>query len=183
MGEGSGLGLSVTYGIVTDHGGRISVANRPGGGASLEIELPLRAAGSRTLPGRGVEGFSTDERDRKVLIIESEAAVVEQLADVLENFDHRIESVAAALDGLRMIQEGEYDLILVDVSMPDMTPDQMYDELARNCPESLDRVVFLVDAHADEATRSFLTHRADRYLERPFSIQRIVETVRSVLLV
>jgi len=181
VGEGSGLGLSVTYGIVADHGGRIIASNRPGGGASVEIELPLRPAGMRPGSGLGAGGAAVDERHRRVLIIESEAAVVEQLADVLENFDHRIETVSAALDGLRMIQEEDYDLILVDVSMPDMTPDQMYDELARNCPESLDRVVFLADAGAGETTRQFLTHRAGRYLERPFSIQSIVETVRSVL--
>jgi len=147
----------------------------------LTIELPLEPAGARQLSGQGGHMISADERDRRVLIIETEATVVEQLADVLENFDHRIDTASAALDGLRRIQEEDYDLIILDMMMPDMTPDQMYDELARNCPESLDKVIFLADDNPDEATRQFLARRGGRSLSRPFSIQKIVETVRSVL--
>jgi len=181
VGEGSGLGLSVTYGIVADHGGRISASNRPGGGAMLTIELPLEPADARLASGQGGHVMSADERDRRVLIIETEATVVEQLADVLENFDHRIDTASAALDGLRRIQEGDYDLIILDMMMPDMTPDQIFDELARNCPESLDKVIFLADGNPDEVTQRFMARRGGRSLSRPFSIQKIVETVRSVL--
>jgi signal transduction histidine kinase len=40
-GDGSGLGLSVSYGIMSEHGGRLRAENRPGGGAAFTIELPF----------------------------------------------------------------------------------------------------------------------------------------------
>jgi hypothetical protein len=48
--KGTGLGLSVTYGIIQEHGGSIEVSNRPGGGASFRIELPLAVPGSARKP-------------------------------------------------------------------------------------------------------------------------------------
>jgi len=48
--KGTGLGLSVTYGIIQEHGGSIEVSNRPGGGASFRIELPLAVFGSARKP-------------------------------------------------------------------------------------------------------------------------------------
>jgi nitrogen-specific signal transduction histidine kinase len=48
--KGTGLGLSVTYGIIQEHGGSIEVSNRPGGGASFRIELPLAVPGSVRKP-------------------------------------------------------------------------------------------------------------------------------------
>ncbi|MGA9624704.1 MAG: ATP-binding protein [Bryobacteraceae bacterium] len=48
--KGTGLGLSVTYGIIQEHGGSIEVSNRPGGGASFRLELPLAVPGSARKP-------------------------------------------------------------------------------------------------------------------------------------
>jgi two-component system NtrC family sensor kinase len=48
--KGTGLGLSVTYGIIQEHGGSIEVSNRPGGGATFRLELPLAVPGSARKP-------------------------------------------------------------------------------------------------------------------------------------
>ena len=59
IGEGTGLGLSITYGIVRQHGGSIRAENRPGGGASVRIELPVRL-GTSPPPDRAArETFGT----------------------------------------------------------------------------------------------------------------------------
>ncbi len=183
VGCGTGLGLSAAHGIMAAHGGRITAANRPGGGAMVAIEFPIvdgRAGVERgATEATGVE--PQEAQRRRILVVDDEAVVVELLADILETDQHQIDAAGNGLEGLRKIRSDDYDLVIIDLRMPDMTGQQLYDELARQRPEMLSRLLFVTADRVSPDVAGFLERVGNPCLTKPFSVQSVVETVQAML--
>jgi signal transduction histidine kinase/CheY-like chemotaxis protein len=183
VGQGAGLGLSVAYGMVTAHAGRISLHNRPDGGARIRLEFPVMTQEKEA----GVEPFhatpqlAASPASRRILIVDDEAVVQELLVDMLKNGRDLIDTASNGHEGLRKIGGHEYDLIILDLRMPDMTGQQMYEELARLRPDLLGRLMFI--------TADTLTPEVDRFLKivgnpcltKPFAVEAVMERVETIL--
>jgi signal transduction histidine kinase/CheY-like chemotaxis protein len=116
VGEGTGLGLSVAYGIVRQHGGSITVTSQIGAGSSFTISLPHVEP---AVEGADL-GPSGARRRLDVLVIDDDDGVRRLTSSVLEQAGHRVMTSASGDEGLQAFDRGQFDLVITDQGMPGM---------------------------------------------------------------
>jgi signal transduction histidine kinase/response regulator of citrate/malate metabolism len=179
VGQGQGLGLSVAYGIVLAHRGRVTATNKPSGGAEVTIQLPIQPP-ERTGPVERPAGAVAPRRSR-ILVVDDEAVVAELLSDILEAQEHHIDVAYNGREGLEKIRSCDYDAIILDLRMPDINGQQMYELMAREMPEKLDKLMFITADTVTADVERFLEEVKKPCLTKPFSVQDLLETVRRIL--
>ena len=174
VGEGTGLGLSISYGIVRDHGGRIWAESEPGRGATLVVELPIRrdAAAAETTD-EAPAGAPRTGRSLRILAIDDEPVILDLLVDVLGAAHHRVDTASGGQEALRKLEKGGYDLVLLDLKMPDIDGRKVFEIIAQRWPHLRDRVVFASGDTVHAATRAFVEWSGRPCLEKPFRLERL----------
>lgn len=179
VGRGRGLGLSVASGIAQAHGGRITARNLPREGACVAFTIPSVTAAARMAGGSAARAEESGERAR-ILVVDDEPVVLELLSDLLGEA-HAVETAANGREGLAKAEEVAYDVIFLDIRMPDMTGRQVYEALLATRPALADRVVFTTGDTVQEETRNFIDVVGQPCLAKPFSIDTITEIVERML--
>ncbi|MFA7296203.1 MAG: ATP-binding protein [Dehalococcoidia bacterium] len=179
VGEGSGLGLSIAYGIVQSHGGRLLAQRAPGGGAEFIVELPLPPhAAPPAPPAAPVAERGAGER---VLVVEDEAAVRSLISTVLGTSGYAVRAAESGDEAVRALEESTYDLVISDLRMPGLDGEGLYEQVQERWPHLQRRLLFISgDIEADRFAARLREHDV-RYLEKPFSAARLLATVREVL--
>jgi PAS domain S-box-containing protein len=180
VGHGTGLGLSVSYGIVGEHGGRIEVRSDPEqGGACFTVLLPLvegePAMEEANVPA--VERASSPLRGLRILVAEDDPVVLELFARVLRDDGAEVTLARDGKQAWDRLQQGDYDLIVADLRMPNVSGQQLYERIAEDRPDLLRRFVFATGDLVREESLAFLQGVPNRVLTKPLE----VETVRRVL--
>ncbi len=183
-GEGTGLGLSVSAGIVADHQGRISAAERPGGGARFTVELPLHEGGQRVAPEDPVRpliaGSAPVERGR-ILLLDDEPDIRRSVSRYLTKTGWQVDLADSGEEGLRLLGLGEYSVVLCDLRMPGMSGHEFYRRLQSLGSPAVDRLVFMTgDVLSPEASR-FLQEAARPVLSKPFTLNDLAEILGQVV--
>ena len=173
-GKGTGLGLATVYGIVKQSDGNIWVQSQPGGGTTFKIyfplvDAPLEPAGPVAALGQAPEGAET------ILLVEDQADVRHLVRRVLQGAGYTVLDTSSPADALALAGRytGPIHLMLTDIVMPQMNGRVLADLLKRRCPAL--RVVFMsgyADTQLDPGTA---------YLQKPFTPDTLVRTVRAVL--
>ncbi|MCZ6889612.1 MAG: ATP-binding protein [Gammaproteobacteria bacterium] len=181
-GQGTGLGLSVSFGIVQEHGGRIELMHSGEQGTCFRVILPLVAEEDQIKEtSENLESVSTAPlKGRRVLVAEDEPALLEIYDRVLVAAGA---TVTLARDGeeawSRMSEDDfDYDLIVTDLRMPNLNGQQLYERTAEERPDLLRRFVFTTGDLAREDTFEFLKGLPNRILSKPLQM----DTVRRVLM-
>jgi two-component system NtrC family sensor kinase len=166
-GTGTGLGLSISQGIVTDHGGRISLVGSGTHGTMFRIELPGTGADQNAPTAQAVEEEAAGLR---ILVVDDEPHILHYMHATLEGWGH---SVKVAHDGGRALQrvaDDEFDVIITDLRMPDVSGREFYDALRQDRPELVKRIVFSTGDTVRGDTLEFLEAQGRPYLQKPFSL-------------
>jgi signal transduction histidine kinase/ActR/RegA family two-component response regulator len=192
VGEGTGLGLSVTLGVVQQLGGRISVENRApddGGGARFIVSLPIDGGGAeaqpRITPRSGkVAPITVSPIDNgstpRVLIIDDEVSIRSALRRFFARRGWRVDEARDGAKGLAMLlaAKSEFTIVISDLRMPDFSGVELHDHLAAVAPDLLDRVIFSTGDVASKEAAEFVQRTKCTVLQKPFEL-RALETLVS----
>jgi len=118
VGEGTGLGLSTSHGIIQQHKGTVSVTSEPGKGTTFEIGLPLEKTEMTQEPSPDREVVLG--KGQKVLIVDDELPTLEALANLINRLGYKAISVDRAVDALNNYNKWAPDIVLMDRGMPEM---------------------------------------------------------------
>lgn len=166
-GSGTGLGLSISLGIVREHDGRIWAENAPHGGARFVIELPVVASGPS--PEEQPPAPLPPISDRlRILVVDDEASVRVALQRYLSGRGHDVETTASGKEALVRVREDTFDAMIVDMRMPDVSGEQMFEELRARDPASAERVIFTTGQLVDEGVQAFLAAAGRPCVPKPF---------------
>jgi signal transduction histidine kinase len=119
---GTGLGLSMVYGIVERHRGKLEIESNPGKGTSFIIRIPL--AESSPLPGGAVSAHTRPKSSLHVLIVDDEPSVLEVVSAYLRCDGHVVATAASGREALEKFRRNQFDLVVLDRVMPEMSGDQ-----------------------------------------------------------
>jgi two-component system NtrC family sensor kinase len=138
-GEGTGLGLSLSYGLVKAHGGDLTYEPAPEGGAEFRVTLPVYQAETSELaaaPSRngGAAG-------RRILVVDEDPAVHRLVSALFAAEGYAVESVRSGEQALRLAREGEYDMIIADNRVAAGAAEPFASALLRACPHASSRLV------------------------------------------
>ena len=177
-GKGLGLGLSVSRDIVAALDGQITVDSVVGKGTTVRVALPAcyedavaPGAPSQVPP----DPAETSER-RRILILDDDRPVAAALALELEEHDVVVaESGREALEILRHDQD--FDVILCDLMMPQITGMELHAELSRVAREQATRMIFLTGGAFTVQARAFLDETPNQRIEKPFDALHLRELI------
>jgi CheY-like chemotaxis protein len=177
VGSGSGLGLSICHGIVASLGGRIEAESTPGRGSAFRVTLPASPGSPGARPPRRP---SVATARRRILLAEDDPLVARAVRRTLSR-DHDVSLVESGRAALEILAREQFDLVISDLLMPEMTGMDLHAELSRTRPEIANRMIFLSGGAFTEAAREFLARVPNPQIEKPFDPQQLRELIRRLL--
>jgi len=134
---GTGLGLSVVYGIVQRHGGKIDITSQVGVGTTFSVHLPATTA------TEGVQESPAERIDRtlRVLVVDDQEIINELLAEHLKSDGHVTACAQNGQEALELFRTESFDLVITDQSMPGMNGVQLAGAIKECSPKT--RVILL----------------------------------------
>ncbi len=170
-GEGSGLGLSTTYGIVRQIGGAIALESAPGCGTRVVIDLPGALARNDAIESVTPAAAET-ARDAAILLVEDDPAVRRLLTQVLTGSGYRVVSAASGDEALALADAGklEVDLVLSDYVLPGISGVELCADLQQRFPELR---ILLMTGHAELPPGAPDLPRGAELLGKPFTREQL----------
>jgi len=179
VGKGTGLGLSICYGIVTEHGGSISVRNVPPRGASFTIEVPY-------LPAKAAKSSETTSekehgREGRILLVDQDDSVLEAVGGILRGRDHAVETVKSAADAMELLEEQEFDLVVADLDVAGNGRNILQDWILARRPALAKRCIWTRLASPLAQSQDESSKGREHVLQKPFKAAELIAAVDGAL--
>ncbi|HUF11849.1 MAG TPA: GAF domain-containing protein [Longimicrobiales bacterium] len=182
VGQGTGLGLSVSYGIIRELGGSIrAVPHR--GGARFVIRLPaVRTHHPVAMPSAAPVEAAEPETGGpiSILFVDDEASLRRVAQRYLSRLGHHVELAADGEEALQLLQTHRFDVIVTDLRMPRLGGEELYQRMAALRVPLQDRFLFMSGDIVNEKTRRFLANTGRPYLHKPFELKRLASLIRTI---
>ncbi len=179
---GTGLGLSVTHGIVRAHGATIGVRSTPGAGTTFELRFPvhdpLRLVAAES-DGRDPAAAPCGVRPLRILVAEDEDDLRQLLAKNLQAVGHEVVCVRNGLDAVAAVREGAFDLVITDLLMPGGGGREVL-AVAPSLPTPLP-VIVITGRIEPHVVGEFAALGARAYLRKPFSFPDVLRAIAEVV--
>ncbi len=185
IGQGTGLGLSLCYGIIKEHGGTITPCSKPGEGAVFIIELPITHEPGEVVEEKQVIELESDDtregEGKKVLVIDDEEPILHMVREALSPRGYEVDVASDGETGLKQLSRKKYDVMLCDWKMPGLNGKQVYERLRSINAAMSDRVIFITGDLISEKTRKFLDQQNKVCIPKPFTLSEFRTAIRKVL--
>ena len=174
--SGSGLGLSVVYGVVKDHKGYYDVFSEVGKGTTFTLYFPISSVSPElqrqtTLDLKGTE---------TVLVVDDDTSQREMAAELLASYGYRVNTAANGHEALRVLQEKPVDIIVLDMIMEkDFDGLDAYREIVKLRPGQ--PVIVVSGFSPTERVEEMQKLGAGQYVKKPYTRQSLVTALRAEL--
>jgi CheY-like chemotaxis protein len=180
-GQGAGLGLATSYGILKQSGGHVNVYSEPYRGATFKIYLPQVAVNSKNSPSRLDDG-PMPRGTETILLVEDDPSLREMAATLLQRLGYKVLTAADGVEALSLKNQsdaGHIDLVFTDVIMPNMNGKELSDRFQNLYPQT--KILF-TSAYTENAivNQGFLNPGVN-LLQKPFAPGALARKVREVL--
>ena len=180
VGKGTGLGLSQIFGFAHESGGEVGIESQVGRGTTVSLYLPRTevAATVRLHPAAAHRA----ERDvhvpgARILLVEDDPRVRTATVDALEDLDYEPVDCGSGAEAIELFQTHEFDLVITDVIMPEMTGPELIRYLKLN--STRDFAVLFVTGYVGEGESDDL--RGHELLRKPFTVGALASAVSAAL--
>jgi signal transduction histidine kinase len=181
LGRGTGLGLSLSHGIIQDHEGSIRLQSTPGQGATFIIDLPVGLPSPVVPAEPRVDQNLAPLGPKRILVVDDEPDVADVIVDFLRDEGHEVDTALNGTEALTKLEQQRYDVVLTDTKMPVLDGMAFFTELERRHPELRRRVAFITGDVLGLDKREFLRRSGAPTLEKPFELDQIRRVVRQLL--
>jgi PAS domain S-box-containing protein len=183
--KGTGLGLAVVYGIVSEHNGWINVYSEPGHGAQFKIYFPaVKSVVKEMCEDRKIETISIEEmqgNNEHILLVEDQENVREFAVTALRENGYIVFEASTANEAIDLFEKegGIFALVFSDVILPDETGLQLIDKLSRINP---DLPILFTSGYTDQKSQwSKIVEKGYRFLQKPYSLYQLLISFREIL--
>ncbi len=173
--QSTGLGMSVSYGIISRHNGTIHIKSKEGTGTTFKVTLPPSKASETRKDEKSIP--DTDEILR-VLVIDDNASVRELLEDILTEIGHNVTSAASGAEGVAQFRQNRFDIVFTDLAMPGMTGWQVAEAVKETSPQT--PVILTTGWKVQIGRQKLQKSTIDRILSKPFKVDSILQAIHAV---
>ncbi len=176
IGGGTGLGLSVAYGIMEEHGGQVTAESVPGVRTEFRLDLPMHKAPAPPL-WDSREKPQASQKKTSVLVVDDEEVILDLLTDILVQMDKHVERAHNGAEALFKIDSNSFDIIICDLKMPGMDGKTFYYKIRETRPELTRRIIFSTGDTLGEDFRSFCLQTECKVVEKPFLLEDLKNAI------
>jgi two-component system cell cycle sensor histidine kinase/response regulator CckA len=172
----TGLGLSMSYGIIKRFGGEIEVESKVGQGTTFRIILPI----GEDEKEEAVEPQPTKKGIKaRILVIDDDEFVRSILSRTLAQADHQVTLAESGEKGVQLFQEGKFDIVLTDLGMPGVSGWEVCRMIKEVSPRT---PVGMITGWGDERNRSKMEeYGLDFFVSKPFDLAQILNVVAETM--
>jgi PAS domain S-box-containing protein len=174
--KGNGLGMSLAYGIIVRHSGKILIESQEGEGATFTVRLPKRKSDELKIIK---EKKSEENQPENILIIDDEPAIRDLLCDLIQSKGHQTVVVDNCLKGLEIFKKGNFGIVFTDLSMPEMSGWGVVEQLKALEPEVV--VVMVTGWGTQVDNKKLKVHAVDLLMAKPFEVKKFFEILNQAL--
>lgn len=169
----SGLGLSVSYGIINRHRGNIRVASLGKSGTTFTLTLPIS---KKIIKKQKEKTVSAKKRQASILVIEDDKDVRQLLSDILISEGHEVKVASNGKKGLELFRSKNFDLVITDLGMPEMSGWQVSKEIKKIADKTPVALItgWVVDPKEPEMRESGV----DFIINKPFQMDQLLRLVQ-----
>jgi two-component system cell cycle sensor histidine kinase/response regulator CckA len=178
---GTGLGLSVVYGIVKQHDGWINMSSEPGKGTKFNIFFPASVTSEEETIEVSVRVDKLAGRGERVLLVEDDRILREFTANVLRENGYTVLEARNSEEALEQFdkQNGKFDLIFSDVVLPDRSGVDLA-EILSGLHKNLK--VLLVSGYLDKRSKwEVIKQRGFHFIQKPYSLQNLLKGIQDAI--
>jgi CheY-like chemotaxis protein len=176
--KGTGLGLAVVREIVELFGGAIVVDSKLEVGTRISVYWPLVATAAADVVS-DTSAVQYSRHAEKVLVIDDEYSVRNVLMVGLQHLGYEVETASNGPEGIAKFKQAQFDLVLLDMIMPQQSGDEVFFELKRLDPSV--KVLVISGFSSETAVQAILTNGGLDFLQKPFTIEELSKRVKACL--
>jgi signal transduction histidine kinase len=180
VGEGSGLGLSISAGLVQAMNGHIELETEPGRGATFRVHLERVSEAVDEAPELPELSLDLSTHRARLLLIDDERLLVRAMKRGLDSA-YEVEVEHRGARGLERARTEAFDLVVCDLMLPDLDGMEIHRRLRLERPEVARRMLFLTGGAFTPEAEAFLVEVGSRVLKKPFSMPHLLDRIAQIL--
>lgn len=179
--SGTGLGLSVVYGIIKQHNGWINVYSQPGLGTTFDVYFPVFDLGEEDIVEVNGISYEFKGRGERILVVEDEIGVRNITVRGLMGHGYQVLEAGTAEEARKVFinENGNFHLLISDIILPDQNGILLSEDLKRQNPGMK---ILLTSGYADQQSDwAKVVEKGIPFMQKPYCISELLKSVKEIL--